>query len=95
MLHIREPRSLRTPTMGSSLKLSDITARASGLEAFDGHEQIWLGEDEALGGEAKSQRHLCGDGVRQAGDIREYVRSGSEKKLADGYADRPGHEYGR
>src|SRR5690554_4336621 len=33
----------------STLRLTDITARAKKLEAFDQHEQIWLGEDETRG----------------------------------------------
>lgn len=47
MLQVREPRNLRPAKAGSTLVLTDITSRASALEAFDGHEQIWLGEDEA------------------------------------------------
>lgn len=49
MLQMHETRNLRTPKAGSSLVLSDITLRASAFGAFDNHEQIWLGEDEARG----------------------------------------------
>ncbi|MGY6710421.1 MAG: Glu/Leu/Phe/Val family dehydrogenase [Rhizobiaceae bacterium] len=49
MLQMRETRNLRNPKSGSSLVLSDITARASSLAAFDNHEQIWLGEDAERG----------------------------------------------
>lgn len=49
MLQIREARSLKSPNHGSSLVLSDITARAAELDAYDNHEQIWLGEDRARG----------------------------------------------
>lgn len=49
MLQMRETRSLRNPRTGSSLVLSDITARASALAAFDNHEQIWLGQDPVRG----------------------------------------------
>jgi leucine dehydrogenase len=49
MLQIREPRNLKSPRNGSSLTLTDITSRAAELDAFDNHEQIWLGEDEKRG----------------------------------------------
>ena len=49
MLHTHETRTLRPITKTSTLKLTDITAKASRLDAFDNHEQIWLGEDEARG----------------------------------------------
>lgn len=49
MLQQQEARRLRPLKAGSTLRLTDITARAAGLAAFDGHEQIWLGEDETRG----------------------------------------------
>lgn len=49
MLHQHEARTLRPVKNFSTLKLTDITAHAARLPAFDGHEQVWLGEDEARG----------------------------------------------
>ncbi|TKT82862.1 Glu/Leu/Phe/Val dehydrogenase dimerization domain-containing protein [Aquamicrobium sp. LC103] len=49
MLQSYETRTLRPLKSGSSLKLTDITARATRLEAYDGHERIWLGEDHERG----------------------------------------------
>jgi leucine dehydrogenase len=49
MLQNQEARVLRTPRTTTTLKLTDITARASRLDAFEGHEHIWLGEDDARG----------------------------------------------
>lgn len=49
MLHEQEARRLRPLKAGSTLRLTDITARAARLPAFDGHERIWLGEDEIRG----------------------------------------------
>ncbi|MEO3389420.1 amino acid dehydrogenase [Mesorhizobium sp. CAU 1741] len=49
MLQKSEPRALRPMRSASTLKLTDITARAEQSEAFDHHEQIWLGEDETRG----------------------------------------------
>ena len=49
MLQEHEARRLRPLRAGSSLKLTDITARAARLPSFDGHEQIWLGEDDVRG----------------------------------------------
>jgi leucine dehydrogenase len=40
-----ETRALRTPGIATSLKVTDITDEASKLEAFDGHECVWLGCD--------------------------------------------------
>ncbi len=39
----------RTPKAGSTLRVTDITERARETEAFEGHERILLGEDEARG----------------------------------------------
>lgn len=47
MLHVSEPRHLKMPR--GTLSLSDITAKAARLEAFDDHEQVWLGRDPARG----------------------------------------------
>ncbi|WEX09939.1 Glu/Leu/Phe/Val dehydrogenase dimerization domain-containing protein [Chelativorans sp. AA-79] len=49
MLHIREPRTLKTPAGGHSLSISDITADAAELPSFDGHERVWCGRDERRG----------------------------------------------
>lgn len=49
MLHAHEARTLRPTKSASTLKLTDITARAARLAAYDGHEQVWLGEDQARG----------------------------------------------
>jgi leucine dehydrogenase len=49
MLHIAEPRTLKLPRGVKTLSLIDITTETVGLEAFDGHEQIWLGRDIARG----------------------------------------------
>ncbi|MGQ2904141.1 MAG: Glu/Leu/Phe/Val family dehydrogenase [Neoaquamicrobium sediminum] len=49
MLQTREARTLRPATASSSLKLTDITAKAARLAAFDNHEQIWLGQDDERG----------------------------------------------
>lgn len=49
MLQAHEARTLRPVKTSSTLKLTDITARASRLAAFDGHEHVWLGEDERRG----------------------------------------------
>lgn len=49
MLQAHEARTLRPAKAASTLKLTDITARAARLPAYDGHEHIWLGEDEARG----------------------------------------------
>ena len=55
----------------------DAGGKVRVLGHLDGRGQQCVGLDEtiekpylieALGGEAKSQRHLCGNGVRQAGD---------------------------
>jgi len=47
MLHVFEPRNLKMPV--GTLSLTDITGEAARLEAFDDHEQIWLGRDPARG----------------------------------------------
>ncbi|MFC6488175.1 Glu/Leu/Phe/Val family dehydrogenase [Nitratireductor sp. GCM10026969] len=49
MLHIREPRTLKKPVGASALEILDITADAAGLPAYDGHERVWCGRDEARG----------------------------------------------
>jgi leucine dehydrogenase len=43
--HITEPRTLKLPRDVKTLSLIDITTETTGLEAFDGHEQVWLGRD--------------------------------------------------
>lgn len=49
MLHVVEPRRLKSPVAASTLVITDITAEAARLEAFEGHERIWLGRDEQRG----------------------------------------------
>ncbi|MBO6717279.1 MAG: Glu/Leu/Phe/Val dehydrogenase [Rhizobiaceae bacterium] len=49
MLMQVETRALRKQAATSSLTVTDITAQAAKLEAFDGHECIWLGRDEERG----------------------------------------------
>ena len=49
MLHALDTRRLRLPVVETSLSLTDITARAATLGAYDGHERVWLGRDEARG----------------------------------------------
>lgn len=49
MLHVVEPRRLKSPVAASTLVITDITAEAARLEAFEGHERIWLGRDERRG----------------------------------------------
>ncbi|TYR34004.1 Glu/Leu/Phe/Val dehydrogenase [Mesorhizobium microcysteis] len=49
MLHAHEARTLRPQKTASTLKMTDITERAARLSAFDGHEHVWLGEDETRG----------------------------------------------
>jgi len=49
MLHAREARILKRPAGGDDLSISDITAEAARLQAFDGHENIWCGRDESSG----------------------------------------------
>lgn len=49
MLQAYEARNLRPVRAGTSLALSDITGEASRLAAFDAHERVWLGRDEARG----------------------------------------------
>ena len=45
MLQFSEPRSLKVPRGARTLTLIDITREAAELDAFAGHEQIWLGRD--------------------------------------------------
>jgi len=45
MLQFTEPRSLKVPRGARTLTLIDITREAAELDAFAGHEQIWLGRD--------------------------------------------------
>ena len=47
--HAAEPRTLRLPRDVKTLSLIDITSEITGLDAFDGHEQIWLGRDMVRG----------------------------------------------
>ncbi len=49
MLQAHEARTLRPVSRTTTLKLTDITAKAARLPDFDGHERVWLGEDEARG----------------------------------------------
>src|SRR5262245_25417678 len=49
MLHVTEPRTLKLPSNVKTLSLIDITKETTGLEAFDGHEQVWLGRDIVRG----------------------------------------------
>ncbi len=49
MLHVSDPRRLRTPVATTGLVITDITGRAATLPAFDHHERIWLGRDPARG----------------------------------------------
>ena len=44
-----ETRELKQAGAAASLAITDITAQASKLDAFDGHECIWLGRDEKRG----------------------------------------------
>lgn len=48
LMHV-ETRELKTPATATSLTVTDITAQAAKLEAFDGHECIWLGRDDSRG----------------------------------------------
>ena len=49
MLHVTEKDIRKGLGSTSSLHMSDITTEASRLAAFDHHERIWLGCDEARG----------------------------------------------
>lgn len=49
MLSTLDTRRLRLPAEETTLSLADITARAAALGAYDGHERVWLGRDEARG----------------------------------------------
>lgn len=49
MLHVTERDIRKGLGSTSSLRMSDITTEASRLAAFDHHERIWLGRDEARG----------------------------------------------
>jgi leucine dehydrogenase len=49
MLHVTDPRRLKNTVPASSLEITDITADAARLEAYDGHERVWLGRDETRG----------------------------------------------
>lgn len=49
MLHVREPRTLKRPSGVSTLEITDITADTASLPAYDGHERVWCGRDEARG----------------------------------------------
>lgn len=49
MLHALDTRRLRLPAVETALSLTDITARAAALGAYDGHERVWLGQDAVRG----------------------------------------------
>lgn len=53
MLHVdnvaKDARRLRVGAAGSSLTISEITEHAARLDAWDGHECVWLGRDAARG----------------------------------------------
>jgi leucine dehydrogenase len=49
MLMRVETRALRTPDVATRLTVTDITDEAAKLEAFDGHECVWLGRDAERG----------------------------------------------
>lgn len=49
MLHVRQARTLRQPAGASGLTITDITAEAGKLPAFDDHETVWLGRDDKHG----------------------------------------------
>ena len=49
MLQAHEARTLRPVHATTTLKLTDITAKAARLADFDGHERVWLGEDGTRG----------------------------------------------
>lgn len=49
MLHALDTRRLRLPAEETTLSLTDITALAASLGAYDGHERVWLGRDESRG----------------------------------------------
>lgn len=49
MLHVRDPRTLRSPAGKTSLSITDITADAAPLAAYDDHEHVWCGRDEERG----------------------------------------------
>lgn len=48
MLHSNQARTIKAPH-GSTFSLTDITEQAAALDAFDGHENVWLGRDESRG----------------------------------------------
>ena len=43
--HVSEPRTLKLPRDVKTLSLIDITKEITQLDAFDDHEQVWLGRD--------------------------------------------------
>lgn len=49
MLMQVEARALRKTGIATTLSVTDITDKAAKLEAFDGHEYVWLGRDEERG----------------------------------------------
>lgn len=49
MLSVSEPGRLKSPVPASSLIISDITGDAAQLDAYSGHEHVWLGRDEERG----------------------------------------------
>ncbi len=49
MLQTHTPRTLKTAAQKSTLTITDITAEAAKLDAFDSHERVWHGRDEERG----------------------------------------------
>ena len=49
MLQTQTPRTLKTAAQKPSLTITDITAEAAKLDAFDNHERVWYGRDEERG----------------------------------------------
>lgn len=49
MLQTQTPRTLKTVAQKSTLTITDITAEAAKLDAFDNHERVWHGRDEERG----------------------------------------------
>ncbi|WP_082143573.1 Glu/Leu/Phe/Val family dehydrogenase [Nitratireductor soli] len=49
MLQTHTPRTLRVPAENTTLTITDITAEASRLDAFDNHERVWHGRDVERG----------------------------------------------
>ncbi|EKF19122.1 Glu/Leu/Phe/Val family dehydrogenase [Nitratireductor pacificus] len=49
MLQTHAPRTVRVPVENTTLTITDITADAAGLDAFDNHERVWHGRDTVRG----------------------------------------------